>query len=47
MSDLKKKKKLRAGHKGYIKQALDEVDLCLENYSQERKLEIVGWKETL
>lgn len=47
MSDLKKKKKSRAGHKGYMKQALDEVDHCLENYSEERKAEIVEWKETL
>ena len=47
MSDLKKKKKSRAGHKGYMKQALDEVDHCLENYSAERKPEIAEWKETL
>ena len=47
MSDLKKKKKSRAGHKGYMKQASDEVDHCLENYSEERKSEIVEWKETL
>lgn len=47
MNDLKEKKKSRAGHKGYMKQALVEVDHCLENYSEERKAEIVEWKETL
>ena len=30
-----------------MKQALDKVDHCLENYSEERKAEIVEWKETL
>lgn len=47
MSNLKKTKKLRAGHKGYMKQALDEVDHCLKNYSERGKPEIVEWKETL
>ena len=47
MSNLKKKKKSRAGHKGYMKQALDEVDHCLKNYSDKGKPEIVEWKETL
>ena len=30
-----------------MRQALDKVDHCLENYSEERKAEIVEWKETL
>ena len=30
-----------------MKQALDEVDLYLENYSKERNPKIVKWKETL
>jgi len=47
MSNLKKKKKSRAGHKGYMKQALDEADHCLKNYSEKGKPEIVEWKETL
>ena len=30
-----------------MKQALDEVDHCLKNYSEKGKPEIVEWKETL
>lgn len=46
MSEIKNKKKSRAGQKGYLTQALEKVDACLENHSEERKPEIVQWKET-
>ena len=46
MSELKNKQS-RACHKGYLKQALEEVDDYLENNSAERKPALVKWRETL
>ena len=30
-----------------MKQALNKIDLCLKNYSEERKPHIIEWKDTL
>lgn len=38
MSEMKNKKKSRAGHKGYLTQGLEEVDACLENYRRKENL---------
>lgn len=47
MADLKNKRKSRAGHKSYLTQVLTDVDGCLEDYYDGRKIAVAQWKETL
>lgn len=46
-TELKNKRKSRAGHKSYLTQVFNDVDGCLEDYTEERKNDIVQWKEIL
>ena len=46
-TELKNKRKSRAGHKSYLTQVLKDVDGCLEGYTEERKNAIAQWKDIL
>ena len=46
-TELKNKRKLRAGHKSYLTQVFNDIDGCLVEYTEERKNDIVQWKEIL
>ena len=45
MSELKSKKKSRAGYKSYLSYAFSEVDKCHKDYIEDMKNEIESWKE--
>ena len=47
MTQLKNKKKSRAGYKGYLSYAFPEVNKCLKDYTEDIKNEIERWKEAL
>ena len=41
------KKKVRAGHRGFLTGVLADVDECLNNYEAEKKVELVKWHTVL
>ena len=41
------KKKVRAGHRGFLTGVLTDVDECLNNYEVEKKVELVKWHTVL
>ena len=45
MSELKNKKKSRAGYKSYLSYAFSEVDKCHKDYIEDMKNGIEPWKE--
>ena len=47
MTQLKNKKKSRAGYEGYLSYAFPEVNKCLKDYTEHIKNEIERWKEAL
>ena len=47
MTQLKNKKKSRAGYKGYLSYAFPEVKKCLKDYTEDIMNEIERWKEAL
>ena len=47
MTQLKNKKKSRAGYKGYLSYAFPEVNKCLKDYTEDIMNEIERWKDAL
>ena len=41
------KKKVRAGHRGFLTGVLPGVDECLNNYEAEKKVELSKWHTVL
>ena len=41
------KKKVRAGHRGFLTGVLPDVDECLNSYEAEKKVELVKWHTVL
>ena len=41
------KKKVRAGHRGFLTEVLPDVDECLNNYEAEEKVELAKWRTVL
>ena len=41
------KKKVRAGHRGFLTGVLTDVDECLNNYEAEKKVELAKWHTVL
>ena len=41
------KKKVRAGHRGFLTEVLPDVDECLNNYEAEKKVELAKWHTVL
>ena len=41
------KKKVRAGHRGFLTGVLSDVDDCLNNYEAEKKVELAKWHTVL
>ena len=41
------KKKVRAGHRGFLTGVLHDVDECLNSYEAEKKVELVKWHTVL
>ena len=41
------KKKVRAGHRGFLTGVLPDVDECLNNYEAEKKVELAKWHTVL
>ena len=41
------KKKVRAGHRGFLTGVLPDVDDCLHNYEAEKKVELAKWHTVL
>ena len=41
------KKKVRAGHRGFLTGVLPDVDECLNNYEAEKKVELAKWHKVL